>query len=113
MVLTGPLTLQGTSPQGDMAVAAQPSAIACALTLAQFAPVSLRQLSGSKSLLPFLGTNAMPGIAFPRLRWCYRGSLGPRFPTPPGRFHVPAPQYCALLRLPSSIPAGVLLAPSR
>ena len=37
------------------------------------------------SLLSFLGTYAMPGIAFPRSTECYRGSLGPWFPTPPDR----------------------------
>ena len=37
----------------------------------------------SKSLLPFLGTDVMPGIAFPRSDECYRGSLGPWFPTHP------------------------------
>ena len=54
------------------------------LTLWQSAPVSLRQLAGSKSLLPFLSADVMPGIAFPRSAECYRGSLGPRFPTLPG-----------------------------
>ena len=53
------------------------------LTLWQSAPVSLRQLAGSKSLLPFLNADVMPGIAFPRSFECYRGSLGPRFPTLP------------------------------
>ena len=85
MALTGPLTLQLARPQGDMAVAAHPSAIACALTLAQSVPISCRQFAGSKSLLPFLGTHAMPGIAFPRSVECYRGSLGPGFPTRPNR----------------------------
>ena len=55
------------------------------LTLWQSAPVSLRQLAGSKSLLPFLSADVMPGIAFPRSSECYRGSLGPRFPTLPER----------------------------
>src|SRR5438034_11403043 len=55
--------------------------------LEQRMPVSLRQLAGSKSLLPFLGTDVMPGIAFPRSFECYRGSLGPRFPTRPGKEH--------------------------
>ncbi len=50
----------------------------------QSAPASLRQFLGSKSLLPFLGADVMPGFAFPRSCECYRGSLGPRFPTPPG-----------------------------
>jgi hypothetical protein len=55
------------------------------LTLWQSAPVSLRQLAGSKSLLPFLSADVMPGIAFPRSCECYRGSLGPRFPTRPSK----------------------------
>src|SRR6266704_4043033 len=39
------------------------------------------------SLLPFLGADVMPGIAFPRSFKCYRGSLGPRFPTRPSKVH--------------------------
>jgi hypothetical protein len=50
-------------------------------------PASLRQLVSSKSLLPFPSTDVMPGIAFPLPCGCYRGSLGPRFPTRPGRGH--------------------------
>ena len=53
------------------------------LTVGQSALASLRQLSGSKSLLSFLSADVMPGIAFPRSAECYRGSLGPRFPTLP------------------------------
>jgi len=68
-----------------MAVAAHPGAHPYARILVQSVPVSCRQVAGSKSLLPFLGTDAMPGIAFPRSCECYRGSLGPRFPTRPGR----------------------------
>jgi hypothetical protein len=75
----GPKTLQLTRPQGDMTVAAHPLAARYAWTLLQSAPASLRQLAGSKSLLPFLGADVMPGIAFPRSCECYRGSLGPRF----------------------------------
>ena len=41
--------------------------MACALTLAQSVPVSWRRFVGSKSLPPCLGTDATPGIAFPRL----------------------------------------------
>jgi hypothetical protein len=104
MVLTGPLTLQWTRPQGDMAVAAHPSAIPCIRTLAQSVPVSWRQLAGSLSLLPFLGTDAMPGIAFPRSFECYRGSLGPWFPT------LPVPWVDALLFV--SLPAGARLGSS-
>jgi hypothetical protein len=37
------------------------------------------------SLLPFLGADVMPGIAFPRSCECYRGSLGRWFPTRPIR----------------------------
>lgn len=38
------------------------------------------------SLLSFLGTDVMPGIAVPRLGLrCYRGSFGPWFPTRPVR----------------------------
>ena len=55
------------------------------LTVWQSAPVSLRQLAGSKSILPFLNADVMPGIAFPRSTEFYRGSLGPRFPTRPER----------------------------
>ena len=55
----------------------------------------------------------MPGIAFPQPCGFYRGSLGPWFPTRPGRSYSPAPRYCALLRLPSSVPVGLLLAPFR
>ena len=96
-----------------MTVAAHPSANPCAWTFVQSTPVSLRQFAGSKSLLPFLGADVIPGIAFPRSCECYRGSLGPRFPTLPGSGLSPAPRYCALLRLPSSIPVGPLLAPFR
>src|SRR3974390_2585496 len=84
MVLTGPLTLQLTRQQGEMPAADLPVAV-CPRCFVHSLPVSCRQFAGSKSLLPFLGTDAMPGIAFPRSVECYRGSLGPRFPTPPGR----------------------------
>ncbi len=57
----------------------------------QSAPALLRQFVGSKSLLPVLGADVMPGIAFPRSGECYRGSLGPRFPTPPTR---PIARHC-------------------
>ena len=57
----------------------------CARTFVQSAPGSLRQFAGSKSLLPFLGADVMPGIAFPLPYGFYRGSLGPWFPTPPGK----------------------------
>ena len=67
-----------------MTVAAHPSANPCAWTFVQSTPVSLMQFAGSKSLLPFLGADVIPGIAFPRSCECYRGSLGPRFPTRPG-----------------------------
>ena len=50
----------------------------------QSVPVSCRQFPSSMSLLPFLDTDVMPGIAFPLPCGFYRGSLGPRFPTPPG-----------------------------
>src|SRR5271169_5344885 len=70
---------------GDMTVAAHPSANPCAVTFVQSAPVSLRQLAGSKSPLPCLGADVIPGIAFPRSCECYRGSLGPRFPTRPSK----------------------------
>ena len=96
-----------------MTVAAHPSANPRAWTFAQSTPVSLRQFAGSKSLLPFLGADVMPGIAFPLPCGFYRGSLGPRFPTRPGKELSPAPRYCALLRLPSSVPVGPLLAPFR
>jgi len=80
----GPKTLQLTTPQGDMTVAAHPSANPRTRTFVQSTPVSLRQFAGSKSLLPFLGADVIPGIAFPRSGESYRGSLGPRFPTHPG-----------------------------
>jgi hypothetical protein len=96
-----------------MTVAAHPSANPRAWTFVQSTPVSLRQFAGSKSLLPFLGADVIPGIAFPRSYERYRGSLGPRFPTLPDKGCPPAPRYCALLRLPSSIPVGPLLAPFR
>src|SRR5213078_5409199 len=70
---------------GDMTVAAHPSANPRTWTFVQSTPVSLRQFAGSKSLLPFLGADVIPGIAFPRSCERYRGSLGPRFPTLPGR----------------------------
>ena len=85
MVLTGPLTLQLTRPQGDMTVAAHQNAYTGVLILSQSAPASLRQFAGSMSLLPFLGADVLPGIAFPRSFECYRGSLGPWFPTRPDR----------------------------
>src|SRR5438105_9697359 len=44
-----PLTLQLTRPQGDMAVAAHPSVMSCALILAHPVPVAGRQFAGSKS----------------------------------------------------------------
>jgi hypothetical protein len=53
----------------------------------QSMPALLRQVVGSKSLLPFLGADVMPGIAFPLPRGIYRGSLGPWFPTRPGLEH--------------------------
>ena len=37
------------------------------------------------SLLSFLGTDVMPGIAFPLPCGFYRGSLGPWFPTRPDK----------------------------
>src|SRR5262245_37853695 len=37
------------------------------------------------SLLPFLDTDVMPGIAFPLPCGIYRGSFGLQFPTRPGR----------------------------
>jgi hypothetical protein len=54
------------------------------LIVPQSVPVSLRQLASSKSLLPFLNTDVMPGIAFPLPCGFYRGSFGPWFPTRPG-----------------------------
>src|SRR5580765_5260262 len=57
------------------------------LIVPQSAPVSLRQLVSSRSLLPFLDTDVMPGIAFPRSFEFYRGSLGPWFPTCPVKGH--------------------------
>ena len=73
MALAGPRTLQLTTPQGDMTVAAHPSANPRAWTFVQSTPVSLRQFAGSRSLLPFLGADVIPGIAFPRSCECYRG----------------------------------------
>ncbi len=68
-----------------MTVAAHQNAYTAVLILLQSAPALLRQLAGSKSLLPFLGADVMPGIAFPLPCGFYRGSLGPWFPTRPGR----------------------------
>src|ERR1700690_2620869 len=84
MILAGQEPV-GDEPTGDMTVAAHPSANSCAGTLSQSTPVSLRQLAGSKSLLPFLGVDVIPGIAFPQPDGSYRGSLGPRFPTLPDK----------------------------
>src|SRR3974390_2578752 len=112
MVLTGPLTLQLTRQQGEMPAADLPVAV-CPRCFVHSLPVSCRQFAGSKSLLPFLGTDAMPGIAFPRSVECYRSVPRPRFPTPPDRKCSPAPRYCALLRLPPSVPVGPLCAPFR
>ena len=44
-----PITLQGTSPQGDMTVAARLSANPCAKSPSQSTPVLLRQVVGSRS----------------------------------------------------------------
>ncbi len=96
-----------------MTVAAHPSANPRAWTLVQSTPVSLRQFAGSRSLLPFLGADVIPGIAFPLPSGFYRGSLGPRFPTRPGK-GCPLPRgSCALLRLAPPVPVGPLLAPFR
>ena len=76
MALTGPLTLQLTRPQGDMAVAAHPSAIACALTLAQFVPVSLRQLAGSSPSCLSLAQTPCPALPSRCLAAFIVGPLG-------------------------------------
>ena len=55
----------------------------------------------------------MPGIAFPRLAAFIVGPLGLGSPRVRARGLSPAPRYCALLRLPSSVPVGLLLAAFR
>ncbi len=78
-------------PQGDMAVAALPRAGFGTRPVLHSVPVPLSQFVGSKSLLRCSGTDAMPGIAFPRPFGCIVGPFGPRFPTRSSR-------SCPLLR---------------
>jgi len=79
----------------------------------QSAPVSLTQVMGSKSLLPFLGTDVHTWHCLPAalrlLSWVPWASV----PHASRQGFSPAPRYCALLRLPSSFPVGPLLAPFR
>jgi hypothetical protein len=98
---------------GDMTVAARPDTIAGAWILVQSVPVSLRQVAGSKSLLPLPGTDVMPRHCLPAalrpLSWVPWASV----PHASGLRLPPAPRSCALLRLPSSVPVGSLVAPFR
>src|SRR5882724_5353495 len=66
---------------GDMAVAARPRANSYPRTFVHSRPVSLRQLSGSMSLLPFPGSDAMPQHCLPEFP-DYPSEHMPRSQTP-------------------------------
>src|SRR5258708_19605521 len=109
----GPKTLQLTRPQGDMTVAAHQNAYTRVLILLQSAPALLRQLSGLEvpAAFPWHRRHARHCLpaALRLLSWVpwalVPHAFGLRLP--------PAPRYCALLRLPSSVPVGALCAPFR
>ncbi len=110
MIRSGPLTLQGTSPQGDMAVAARPSAVSprsdsCALRASSVETVSGLKVPPAFPWHERHARHCLPA-ALRLLSWVPWASVPhaseQRFP--------PAPRYCALLRLPSSIPVGSLVA---
>ena len=114
MVLTGPLTLQLTRPQGDMAVAAHPSAFSCALDSCTLDASFVETVSGLKvpPAFPWHQTSC-PALPSRAPLSVIVGPLGLGSPRVRAEVCSPAPRYCALLRLPSSVPVGPLLAPFR
>src|SRR6266851_7522292 len=98
-----------------MTVAAHPPAVLCDWIFVQSTPLLLRQLDGLEVPAAFLrrrrhARHCLPAL-FRVLSWVpwalvpHASEQGASLPL--------APRYCALLRLPSSFPVGVLVAPFR
>src|SRR6266478_5800255 len=113
MALAGPVTLQLTRPQGDMTVAAHPAAVLGDWIFVQSTPLLLRQLDGLDVPAAFLRRRRHARLCLPAALRLLSWVPWALVPHASGLRLPPAPRYCALLRLPSSVPVGALCAPFR
>jgi hypothetical protein len=109
----GPKTLQLTTPQGVMTVAAHPRRKPlrpdCCAIRARF----VEAVCGLKVPPAFPWRRRHARHCLPALLRVLSWVPWALVPHASGQGFRPAPRYCALLRLPSSIPVGPLLAPFR
>ena len=109
----GPRTLQLTTPQGDMTVAAHPSANSLRLDSSAIRASFVDTGSGLKVPPAFPWRRRHARHCLPALLRVLSWVPWASVPHASGQGFPPAPRYCALLRLPSSFPVGPLLAPFR
>ena len=109
----GPRTLQVTTPQGDMTVAAHPSAKPSRLDFCAIHASFVEAVRGLKVPPAFPWRRRHTWHCLPALLRVLSWVPWASVPHASGQRLSPAPRYCALLRLPSSFPVGLLLAPFR
>lgn len=109
----GPKTLQLTTPQGVMTVAAHPRRTPLRPDFCAIRARFVEAVCGLKvpPAFPWRRRHARHCLpaALRLLSWVPWASV----PHASGQGFRPAPRYCALLRLPSSVPVGLLLAAFR
>ena len=107
----GPRTLQLTTPQGDMTVAAHPSALRSDFCAIRSSFVETVCRLNVPPAFPWRRRHARHCL--PAACWLLSWVPWALVPHASEQGLSPAPRYCALLRLPSSVPVGLLLAAFR
>ena len=109
----GPKALQLTTPQGDMTVAAHPSANSLRLDSSAIRASFVDTGSGLKVPPAFPWRRRHARHCLPALLRVLSWVPWASVPHASGPDLSPTPRYCALLRLPSSLPVGLLSAAFR